>query len=236
MIAARRLTLLAIWLVAFGVVACSSAAEVTPPAGSPAQPSPTPAPTISDNSVTPIPTPTVAPSPTGTVKSPTATPSTGFLDNADCAVVTRQLLPTADVIIRDGTQSVALTAEIASTPSEQSQGLMCRETVPEGTGMLFVWDQERTGGFWMYNTYVPLDIIYFGAQDGSVAFRQMAPCPRDEGESDSAWNSRCGEESVPYRPGISYTTTLELPQGWLESLGFDTANPRSIVVSFTARD
>lgn len=122
--------------------------------------------------------------------------------------------------------------EIASTPGERSQGLMCRETVPPGTGMLFTWDEDLQSGFWMFNTYVPLDILYIDSDGSVVAIRQMSPCPRDDGEEDAVWQSRCAGESSAYQPGAVYRSALELPQGWLESQGFDTANPSAITVSF----
>ena len=89
----------------------------------------------------------------------------------------------------------------------------------------------------MFNTYVPLDIIYFGGQDGDVSIVQMTPCPRDSSaEDENIWRSRCGAEAADYLSGISYTTTLELPQGWLEQHGFDTSEPDEIGVSLTARN
>lgn len=158
-----------------------------------------------------------------------------FVNNPDCALLSRAPLPLADVVITDGARSVKLVAEMARSSAEQSQGLMCRASVPGGAGMLFLWDTEHAGGFWMFNTYVPLDIIYFGGRSGAVALKQMTPCPRDGSEDDNTWRSRCGDESSAYRPGINYTTTLELPQGWLEEQGFDTADPAGIGVSLVAR-
>ncbi len=170
--------------------------------------------------------------------SPTSSPEfqPEFVDNADCQNVSRDPLPLADLLISDGERWVAFAAETAVTQAEQSQGLMCRATVPDGTGMLFTFDQERGGGFWMFNTYVPLDIIFFGAADGSIASVQMEPCPRRDGEADSVWSQRCGEESADYRHGITYTYALELRQGWLESQGFNTADPWSLDITVTPRD
>ncbi len=157
------------------------------------------------------------------------------MDNTDCAEISRARLPLADVTVTQGQRTVMLIAEIASEREQQIQGLMCRETVPAGTGMLFVYDEEREGGFWMFNTYAPLDIIYFGAASGAVSLRQMQPCPRIDAEVDEDWRNRCSVAASGYRSDTAYTTTLELPLGWLESQGFDTADPSGIVVSFSAR-
>jgi uncharacterized membrane protein (UPF0127 family) len=102
--------------------------------------------------------------------------------------------------------------------------------------MLFFWDAESSGGFWMFNTYVPLDIIYFGNEAGEVSIRELTPCPRRGLEEDNTWRNRCSAEAAAYEPGVTYTTILELPQGWLEENGFDTANPGEIGVSLSPRD
>lgn len=140
-----------------------------------------------------------------------------FVDNDDCSEVSREPLPetTASLHFTEG-ESVNVDAEVASTPSSQGQGLMCRPEVPGGTGMLFVFEAERSGAFWMYNTYVDLDIIYI-RPDGTIAdIKRMNSCLR-EGQSDNEWASRCGRESAAYQPDQSYTATLELPAGWLNS-------------------
>ena len=64
-------------------------------------------------------------------------------------------------------------AEIAATADERSQGLMYREDVPDGTGMLFVFQQASIQGFWMANTYVPLDIAYMDSSYTIVDILQM---------------------------------------------------------------
>jgi len=64
-------------------------------------------------------------------------------------------------------------AEIAATADERSQGLMYREEVPDGTGMLFVFPQASIQGFWMANTYVSLDIAYMDSSYTVVDILQM---------------------------------------------------------------
>src|SRR5688500_13108083 len=51
-------------------------------------------------------------------------------------------------------------AEVASTSDERAEGLMYREDVPDGTGMLFVFPDVAVRSFWMANTYVALDIAF----------------------------------------------------------------------------
>lgn len=225
------------------LAACSSATTVTTATALSTQATATPTPELRQSATpstasptgTPVPTETPqlsTPTPTAT-STPTATPTliVEFVDNTDCSDVSRESLSTTTITVQQGDLGVSAIAEIAATAPEQSQGLMCRESVPEGTGMLFVFETDRSGGFWMFNTYIPLDIIYFGGQNGDVSIKQMAPCTRSTEEEDAAWRSRCAAESREYRSDIFYRNALELPQGWLEAQGFDLSQPSSITVS-----
>lgn len=51
--------------------------------------------------------------------------------------------------------------EIADTSAERQIGLMNRSFLPSDQGMLFVYPQETKLSFWMKNTYISLDIMYF---------------------------------------------------------------------------
>ena len=51
-----------------------------------------------------------------------------------------------------------LQLEWADTPEERQMGLMNRTSLPENTGMVFVFEQNRPHCFWMKNTLIPLDI------------------------------------------------------------------------------
>ena len=53
--------------------------------------------------------------------------------------------------------------ELANTPQARMRGLMFREEVPPGTGMLFDFGQEQVVGFWMKNTPSALDMIFIAA-------------------------------------------------------------------------
>jgi uncharacterized membrane protein (UPF0127 family) len=57
--------------------------------------------------------------------------------------------------------------EIADDQGERSAGLMYRESMDDDHGMLFVFDQTQSVGFWMKNTPMALDLIFIG-QDGKV--------------------------------------------------------------------
>ena len=53
------------------------------------------------------------------------------------------------------------TVEVADNDKLRSLGFMGRTDIPEGTGMLFIWNNEAYRNFWMKNTPSSLDIIFF---------------------------------------------------------------------------
>lgn len=61
---------------------------------------------------------------------------------------------------------VVFRPELALTPAQQQRGLMYRKRAPLD-GMLFVFAQASSGGFWMKNTLVPLDMVFIRS-DGKV--------------------------------------------------------------------
>ena len=72
---------------------------------------------------------------------------------------------------------MTLPVERATTPQQQTLGLMHRPTVT--TGMLFVFQDEQPRAFWMKDTLVPLDISFFAADGSWVSGARMEPCVAD---------------------------------------------------------
>jgi uncharacterized protein len=70
--------------------------------------------------------------------------------------------------------------ELARSPEEQAQGLMFRESLPEKTGMLFLFSDNGVHRFWMKNTMIPLDMVWMDGA-GRVLFvsADTPPCKAD---------------------------------------------------------
>lgn len=67
--------------------------------------------------------------------------------------------------------------ELAQTLEERQRGLMFRTELAADRGMLFVQPQAGPAAFWMKNTYLPLDLLFFDA-DGRLLEIQadIPPC------------------------------------------------------------
>ena len=96
--------------------------------------------------------------------------------------------------------------EIADTTDKQALGLMFRDEMPAGDGMLFIFPTEAPRSFWMKNTRIALDIMYFDKDLNMVsASLDTQPCRV----------SRC-----PSYPSIAAAMyVLELNAGTAEKLG-----------------
>jgi len=67
--------------------------------------------------------------------------------------------------------------EVADDESERARGLMFRDSMPADHGMLFIHEEEAPQAYWMKNTRIPLDILYFDAARRLVAQqRDVPPC------------------------------------------------------------
>lgn len=103
-------------------------------------------------------------------------------------------------------------AEVAATAREREQGLMGRTELPDGTGMIFVFEEQGTRRFWMRNTLIPLDIGFLDQRQVLVDVQQMEPMDEELTESRA--------------PAMF---ALEVPQGWFEARGIEPGTQARIV-------
>ena len=96
--------------------------------------------------------------------------------------------------------------EIADEYDERARGLMFRDRLEADAGMLFVHEQEQPLAYWMRNTRIRLDILYFDAQRRLVSVSQASPC---------SLGSRC----PPYPSAGPALYVLELNAGTARRLG-----------------
>ena len=72
--------------------------------------------------------------------------------------------------------------EIADDDAERQRGLMFRDAMPIDRGMLFIHDREEPQSYWMKNTRIALDILYFDSARKLVAQqRDVPPCSLGDG-------------------------------------------------------
>ncbi|TSC80703.1 MAG: hypothetical protein G01um101425_357 [Candidatus Peregrinibacteria bacterium Gr01-1014_25] len=112
------------------------------------------------------------------------------------------------IILAGPGETVEIGIEIARTPRERERGLMERAALPEDHGMLFVFSEGASiQQFWMKNTLIPLDILFFTADGSLVSTTTMTPCKADP----------C--PLYPSRAPAAYA--LEVPAGFVARHGID---------------
>lgn len=97
--------------------------------------------------------------------------------------------------------------EVADDHDERQRGLMFRDQLPASTGMLFVHERSQPLAYWMKNTRIPLDILYFDADRKLVSMsRNVPPCS-------------LGDRCPPYPSRAPGKYVLELNAGEAAALG-----------------
>ena len=108
----------------------------------------------------------------------------GCNDSATVAPPQSTSAPVSEASTKLQVGSRLFTLEIADDHAERQKGLMYRNELPPGTGMIFVFPDERERGFWMKNTYIPLEIVYIDAAGKIVSIKRMEPHDQRNTSSD----------------------------------------------------
>lgn len=93
-------------------------------------------------------------------------------------------------------------AEVAANAPDRAKGLMCRPSMPQNAGMLFVFRELDRHCMWMRNTLIPLSVAFVDEQGVIVSIHDMQPRSED---------SHCAARPARF--------ALEMNQGWFEKRG-----------------
>jgi uncharacterized membrane protein (UPF0127 family) len=115
-------------------------------------------------------------------------------------------------------EPIVICVLVADTPEERQRGLMEVTDLGGYDGMLFRFEADTDGGFWMKDTLLPLSIAYLDADGAVVSTADMEPCP--DGTSCPSYPA-----TGPYR------MALEVPQGGLAPLGLAAGSPARLEIT-----
>ena len=92
-----------------------------------------------------------------------------------------------------------LTVELAASQEQRRLGLMNRESLPDNTGMLFVWPSAKKRTLWMKDTPLPLSLAFISENGEITEILDLKPF--DETQHSSQKPARYA---------------LEVNQGWFD--------------------
>lgn len=97
--------------------------------------------------------------------------------------------------------------EVADTPEKRTQGLSGRVSLPQNSGMLFIFDAPHTPSFWMYKMNFALDFVWI-RNNVIVDITENVPPPATP------------DSELPlYSPNTPADMMLELNAGWVAQNG-----------------
>src|SRR3990172_62741 len=93
-------------------------------------------------------------------------------------------------------------AEVADSMGTRMQGLMYRKSMPQGAGMVFVFDETAAHCMWMKNTLIPLSVAFIDESGAIINIADMQP---------HSEQSHCASRPARY--------ALEMNKGWFAQRG-----------------
>jgi uncharacterized membrane protein (UPF0127 family) len=119
-----------------------------------------------------------------------------------------------DLIIISSGIEVPVKAEIARTEAERALGLMHRKELKDGSGMLFIFEEDQPLSFWMKNTLIPLSIAFIGSDGLIHEIRDMQP-----------------KSLISIQSAVPARYALEVPRGWFSRAGISPGS-RLVISGF----
>lgn len=126
-----------------------------------------------------------------------------FVSLPGCAGTSSLLAQSHIALTSPSGENILLKVEVADDDESRERGLMFRTHLDLDAGMLFVFDEAKPLSFWMKNTLIPLDILYFDSEGMLVSAVTMTPCTADP--------------CATYPSGGSSLYALEVPSGFIEN-------------------
>lgn len=117
---------------------------------------------------------------------------------AGCAFAQQAQPPLPTIQLQSGLYLVR--AEVAATDRTRMMGLMFREKMAQGDGMLFVFPGQERVCMWMKNTILPLSVAFIDESGTILNIEDMQPQTED---------SHCSAGPARY--------ALEMNQGWFKT-------------------
>lgn len=114
-----------------------------------------------------------------------------------------------EVILATRAGELHVKVEVARSDPERQRGLMYREKLEPGRGMIFLFDHPQRLTFWMKNTYIPLDMVFIGADKHVVYVEENAEPLTLTGRG----------------PAEDSQFVLEVPGGWARAHGVERGVP-----------
>ena len=93
-------------------------------------------------------------------------------------------------------------AEVADSMGTRMEGLMHRKSMPQGSGMIFVFDENAAHCMWMKNTLIPLSVAFIDEAGAIINIADMQP---------HSEQSHCAARPARY--------ALEMNKGWFAQRG-----------------
>jgi uncharacterized protein len=93
-------------------------------------------------------------------------------------------------------------AEVAADYGSRMTGLMHRPSMPQGAGMLFIFEESAVQCMWMKNTLIPLSVAFIDEAGRIINIADMTP---------HSEQSHCASRPARY--------ALEMNRGWFEARG-----------------